>query len=66
MHMKCDTCKFWDQENVVTSAGLCRRYGPRPAERPPLEKPEVMDVGWPMTTGEDWCGEWEAKIEMQE
>jgi hypothetical protein len=64
--MKCDTCKFWDQESEVTAVGLCRRYAPRSAVRPSTEKQMVMDVGWPITTGQDWCGEWEAKIGMQE
>lgn len=50
MTRKCETCQWWESEEIPGQdngkrAGNCRRYPP--------------DVrGFPVTLGQDWCGEW--------
>ena len=45
----CRSCTYWYPERMATShMGECRRYPP-------------MVDGWPISKGEDWCGEWQAK-----
>lgn len=45
----CDECRHWKpvDDGDGNDIGQCRRF------------PPTYD-GWPMTTGEDWCGEWQA------
>ena len=44
-HLYCSGCRYWDPIDEAT--GLCRRHAPR------LE----AEAAWPLTQGEDWCGE---------
>jgi len=45
----CDRCRHWKpvHDEEVYDMGQCRRF------------PPTYD-GWPMTIGDDWCGEWQA------
>lgn len=62
----CEDCKFWQVENNLTSTGSCHRYAPRPAVSHPIAGPESMDAVWPRTKNEEWCGEWQAKVGLEE
>ncbi|MBN2061602.1 MAG: hypothetical protein JW882_14420 [Deltaproteobacteria bacterium] len=64
METNCENCKFWQGEIDIPSMGLCRRYAPRPGHRNPLEGPESIDCLWPRTKKDDYCGEWLAKVEI--
>ncbi len=66
MSMKCEDCRFWEQDGEHTFLGFCRRYAPRPALSTPMEGAGAMDAIWLRTKSEERCGEWVAKIEVQE
>ena len=67
MNINCETCKFWQQgDSEIPSMGLCHRYAPRPVVSHPVKGPESMDAIWPRTKDEEWCGEWIAKIGVEE
>jgi hypothetical protein len=67
MDLHCENCKFWEQEESdIPSMGLCHRYAPRPVATHPVKGPESMDTVWPRTKGEEWCGEWKAKVEVND
>ena len=52
----CSTCMFWKQVERYKDRGECRRHGPRPSAR-------SFWTAWPTTLPEDWCGDYEEKIE---
>lgn len=60
--MYCETCKFWEQDK---SSGWCHRYAPRARIMDPTEEKRPMDTLWPRTRSEEWCGEWQAKVEVE-
>ena len=66
MNTDCENCKFWQQDNEISYMGLCRRHAPHPPATHPVESPGSMDAIWPRTKNEDWCGEWQAKVETGE
>ena len=55
----CFNCKYWSDRSSMTekSFASCLRYAPRP--EPTVDR---IDIKWPMTWGEAWCGEWEARL----
>lgn len=61
---RCDSCLHWlpDPEAFPGEpGGQCRRHAPRPVLLALVrEGAEVDDVVlWPVTAGDDWCGEWQ-------
>lgn len=64
---RCETCRFWDQEEVEDKFyGVCRRGHPVIArgsvvQDSPGDPVDAFDAFWPHTRKFDWCGEWEAK-----
>ena len=57
MQIKCEDCKFWDQDNKMSALGLCRRYAPRASIGEVVKGDKAMDAIWPVTNSEQWCGE---------
>lgn len=58
MKWKCETCRFWvervTQGGEVLNFGNCHRY-------PPVVNRKGIETSFPahpMTTGDEWCGEW--------
>ncbi len=51
--MRCDECRFFDpwENEVKLFDGACRRHPP-------------SRDNWPDVRGDDWCGEFEAKVPM--
>ena len=52
MDMRCDNCKFWD--NDTAKMGDCRRKSP--SVIPGTHR------GWPRTNASDWCGKFKSKV----
>lgn len=68
----CEGCRYWDRRNADSEVGRCMRH-------PPVIVPEFAnpfgDEGmslfdlqwnattWPITDGEDFCGEWMDELE---
>ena len=57
----CETCKFW--QDINTHYGTCHRF-------PPIGGQTNFNADgmprWPLTSGTDWCGEYQAKMMMME
>jgi hypothetical protein len=49
-HMSCQTCAWW--ADLGDDIGQCRCHAPRP-------RTGTDTVIWPITEGDDWCGDWE-------
>ncbi len=51
----CVMCRYWQHvgEQDAMPMGECHRYPPR-------------DADWPMTQGDDWCGEFGAKVRYKQ
>jgi hypothetical protein len=64
--LSCESCKFWGEEANIKNLGHCHRYAPRSTLRSPLAGTESLDTVWPRLRSDDWCGEWEPKIEADE
>lgn len=64
--MKCESCKFWEHDKEITSIGFCHCHAPRAAVSQPSEAVLSVDVTWPRTKEDEWCGEWSAKLEIEE
>ncbi|MGD2127272.1 MAG: hypothetical protein PVG99_14405 [Desulfobacteraceae bacterium] len=64
--MKCESCKFWDQDIEYPNLGFCHRSAPRSVISQPGEAVLSVDVSWPRTKEDEWCGEWSAKLEIEE
>lgn len=47
----CADCRFWDQGGV---GGHCKRYPPNGVSLDGIN-------GYPFTSKETWCGEWQSK-----
>lgn len=74
--MRCDKCKFWEK-NYLENQGICRRY---PPHFDPNTEPEQGEYGYrldryrnfassfifPVTTGDDWCGEFKELVPILE
>lgn len=60
---ECEHCKYWREES--NGDGECRRRAPSSRlvfAGEPVEGTESEAlVYWPLTSHEDWCGEFEAK-----
>lgn len=63
----CGSCIYFFKSDVTTLDGYCQRYAPRPrvavqSKGPPddQEFPHgyYLDVEWPDTFFDSWCGEW--------
>ncbi len=62
---KCGTCQFWHTTDAAVGNQTCRRFPPfvvsEMFKHQPLPAPEAGV--WPVTSYDDWCGEWAAKDE---
>lgn len=62
----CDACRYWWQEKVRRTAagwGQCRRMPPSlPSDRE--DKLKLVGI-WPETEADDWCGEWQARDDIE-
>ena len=55
----CANCKFWEELNPEdVESGRCRRFPPQVLGR--CEDGQ-LDIGFPYTNDEDWCGEFRRK-----
>jgi hypothetical protein len=54
MEIECSNCEFWYGSKA--GPGHCRRYAPSPS----LEGSSHL-MGWPLTNGKDWCGEYQPR-----
>lgn len=53
---RCGTCRFFSIHSDP-ELGFCHRYPPKQLEGD--------DWGHPLTTDDDWCGEWQATQEEE-
>jgi len=60
--MLCRTCKFWQEDS---QSGWCRRNAPKAMIFNPVEEKRPMDTIWPRTKAEEWCGEWQPKVDVE-
>ncbi len=63
-HPCCETCRFFDYEETLDSAGgACRRHAPKPSRDKLHADGNIMrlDVTWPYVFMQDWCGEHQPK-----
>jgi hypothetical protein len=66
---QCDTCRFWrNWDSEMTNLGECHRFPPRmatvhqkDAEGETAATIRPADGGWPLTSPDDWCGEFQPK-----
>ncbi|MFP3912986.1 MAG: hypothetical protein ACLFUT_13000 [Desulfobacteraceae bacterium] len=63
--MLCEECKFWEAEQGNPAVGHCHRHAPRSTSVAPTRESKVIPTVWPRTGAGDWCGEWEAKVEVE-
>lgn len=47
----CETCPYWDSEDLLNGNGVCSRRAPLPGKK------FGESALWPFTTENDWCGE---------
>jgi hypothetical protein len=64
--MECEACKFWEEDQQLPEMGFCHRYAPTPKGHNPMGEDESIDAIWPRTKKQEWCGEWSAKVEVEE
>ena len=63
----CSECRFWlNWDSEMTNLGECHRFPPRmlAVQRPDAEGESAATVrpndgGWPLTSPDDWCGEFQ-------
>ncbi len=67
MKENCETCRFWDGSSPdATGWGMCRRNPPTHVSHEILDGGGIANVGfWPDTEDDDWCGEFQEKIELR-
>jgi hypothetical protein len=54
----CFNCRYWGDLGGDNEAFAgCFRYAPRPQL---IADENDYHVEWPLTSGQAWCGEWEA------
>lgn len=53
----CSSCRFWASV-YIENGGECRR-------RAPIQNPGLGLIQWPITSGTDWCGDFEIKPELK-
>ena len=51
--MTCKTCKFWQNDDSLTTVGECRRYPPRAF----IDPKDELRAHFPGADPDDWCGE---------
>jgi hypothetical protein len=63
----CKTCKFWVRQRQSDpdpefAVGKCQRFPPHIVSVAETKLhsllPRPIDVEWPLTSCNDWCGEW--------
>ena len=54
---RCRRCRHWSPLAGNPEQGECRRFAPRPA----VSSSVHMLASWPVTNGDDWCGEFVAR-----
>ena len=50
--VSCVSCAFY--QNDAEGDGYCRRHSPLPSPKEEISR-------WPVTTADDWCGDYEAR-----
>lgn len=50
----CETCRWWDSEGCGIGYGFCRFNPPTAVFR---GEEDGVDIYWPWTKKEDWCGQ---------
>ena len=74
--MHCKDCRFWLAEgfsaeaiadDVESELGDCRRHAPQPVLGYFGDDGEARELAayWPLTLATEWCGEFEAKQQLQ-
>ena len=67
---RCETCRFWGEEDREIEVTFLGRYGRLPCHgtppnRFPRSEPErytdPAEPDWPWTHPDDWCGPWQPK-----
>jgi hypothetical protein len=71
----CRNCTNWlgidehlDRIDPATSGqkvqiGQCRRYAPKPKAPAGANGASNGDAAWPRTASDDWCGEWDPRLD---
>lgn len=76
--LSCAVCRYWDRFPPLqvdrkrpelgekpSPFGLCRRHAPQVAVHTPYgESGFRVEVLWPNTSGTEWCGEGERRVEI--
>lgn len=64
--MYCDVCKFWNKTNLC-NRGQCRKRAPQYNLAPKYNtEGHVHHHVFPETRGDDWCGDFEFRIQQGE
>ena len=61
--IECFSCKYWQESTAPPDWGACRRYAPRVSASTQRTKSEHLEVQWPLTHLDDWCGEFDRRTE---
>ena len=51
--ISCETCCFWQRLDLGMDIGECRYRAPSPRAS------QTSTTSWPITTDDDWCGDWD-------
>ena len=51
--ISCDSCCYWQRLDPDMDIGECRYRAPSPRAS------QTSTTSWPITTDDDWCGDWE-------
>jgi len=61
--MECKNCRWWQIQSAYHE-GLCRKNAPIRTVKIHQEEMDSQFLAvWPETKPEDWCGDWELKID---
>jgi hypothetical protein len=52
---RCECCRYWHRLDTNPGQGECRRHAPSPEA---FESIHMM-AAWPVSNGDDWCGEFQ-------
>lgn len=61
--VRCKTCAYWTVQ-TQSVYGQCHRYPPRPDVVEAESETVQRDVR-PLTTANEWCGEWKGKVKRE-
>jgi hypothetical protein len=63
--LTCQDCRFWEEHEPEDWIGICRRHAPTALTRITTDDgklPLEVEARWPMTTNEDWCGDFSPTV----